>query len=182
MKRAEIERLLPSVIQRTVQLESPLAAVLDVMETLHLPSETALARLDAAFDARRTTEDVVPFLARWVDLDWLFRETRSIGTIARSRPTISTGIGRLRELVSSAAYLSRWRGTAKGLQHFLQRATGEANFEIKENVDRDDRPKLFHLVVVAPASMRPHQALIERIVESEKPAYVTYELVIKAET
>jgi phage tail-like protein len=171
MKRAEIERLLPSIIQRTVQPQSPLAAVLDIMETLHLPSETALARLDAAFDPRRTTEDVVPFLARWVDLDWLFQETRSTGTITRSRPTIS-----------SAAYLSRWRGTAKGLHHFLQRATGEENFEIKENVDRDGTPKLFHLVVVAPGSMRPHQALIERIVESEKPAYVTYELVIKAET
>ena len=182
MKRAEIERLLPSVIQRTVQPQSPLAAVLDLMETLHLPSETALARLDAVFDPRRTTEDVVPFLARWVDLDWLFQETRSTGTITRSRPTISTGIARLRELVSSAAYLSKWRGTAKGLRHFLQRATGEENFEIKENVDRDGLPKLFHLVVVAPASMRPHQALIERIVESEKPAYVTYELVIKAET
>jgi phage tail-like protein len=182
MKRAEIERLLPSVIQRTVQPQSPLAAVLDIMESLHLPSETALARLDAVFDPRRTTEDVVPFLARWVDLDWLFHETRSAGTITRSRPTISTGVGRLRELVSSAAYLSRWRGTAKGLRHFLQRATGEENFEIKENVDRDGLPKLFHLVVVAPVSMRPHQALIERIVESEKPAYVTYELVIKAET
>ena len=182
MKRTEIERLLPSIIQRTVQPQSPLAAVLDTMEALHLPSETALARLDAVFDPRRTTEDFVPFLARWVDLDWLFRETRSTGTITRSRPTISTGIGRLRELVSSAAYLSRWRGTAKGLQHFLQRATGEENFEIKENVNRDGLPKLFHLVVVAPASMRPHQTLIERIVESEKPAYVTYELVIKAET
>jgi phage tail-like protein len=182
MKRAEIERLLPSVIQRTVQPQSPLAAVLDIMEALHLPSETALARLDAVFDPRRTMEGFVPFLARWVDLDWLFQETRGTGTITRSRPTISTGIGRLRELVSSAAYLSRWRGTAKGLQHFLQRATGEENFEIKENVDKDGLPRLFHLVVVAPGSMRPHQTLIERIIESEKPAYVTYELVIKAET
>ena len=93
----------------------------------------------------------MPFLARWVDLDWLFHETRTTGTITRSRPAISTGIGRLRELVSSAAYLSRWRGTAKGLHHFLQRATGEENFEIKENVDRDSSPKLFHLVVVTPA-------------------------------
>jgi hypothetical protein len=87
-----------------------------------------------------------------------------------------TGIGRLRELVASAAYLSRWRGTAKGLQRFLRTATGENDFEIKENVDR---PKLFHLVVIAPGPIRPHQGLIKRIVESEKPAYVTYELVIR---
>ena len=182
MKRAEIERLLPSIIERTLQPLSPLAAILDVMEALHLPSEEGLARLNAAFDPRRTADDFVPFLARWVDMDRLFDEPRSATTVKWSRATISTGIGRLRELVASAAYLSRWRGTAKGLQRFLQTATGEANFEIKENVDSDGRPKLFHLVVFAPASIWPHQRLIRRIVESEKPGYVTYELVIKAES
>ena len=180
MKRAEIERLLPSIIERTLQPLSPLAAILDVMEALHLPSEAALARLDAAFDPRRTADDFVPFLARWVDIDRLFDEPRGVGTVEWSRATISTGIGRLRELVASAAYLSRWRGTAKGLHRFLQTATGENNFEIKENVDSDGRSKLFHLVVIAPASIRPHQRLIKRIVDSEKPAYVTYELIIRS--
>jgi len=179
MKRAEIERLLPSVIERTLQPLSPLAAILDVIEALHLPSEAVLAHLDTAFDPRRTADDFVPYLARWVDMDRLFDEPRSTATAEWSRARISTGIGRLRELVASAAYLSRWRGTAKGLQRFLRTATGENDFEIKENVDSDGRPKLFHLVVVAPASIRPHQGLIKRIIESEKPAYVTYELVIR---
>ncbi len=54
-------------------------------------------------------------------------------------------------------------GTAKGLQRFVQTATGEANFEIKENVDSDGPSKLFHLVGIAPASIWPHQQLIRRI-------------------
>jgi phage tail-like protein len=181
MKRVEIERLLPSVIERTVQLRGPLAAILDVMEALHLPSEAALARFDAAFDPRRTSDDFVPYLARWVDMDRLFDQPRGPATSQRSRRAISTGSGRLRELVASAAYLSRWRGTAKGLQRFLRTATGENDFDIKENVDGDGRPKAFHFVVIAPASISPHQRLIKRIIESEKPAYVTYELVIRAE-
>jgi hypothetical protein len=36
-------------------------------------------------------------------------------------------------------------GTAKGLQRFVQTATGEANFEIKESVDSDGPSKLFDL-------------------------------------
>lgn len=181
MKRDEIESLLPSIVQRSVRPLSPLSAILDVMEALLLPSEKAMTRLDAAFDPRRTADDFVPFLARWVDMDRLFPEARNVETMVWSRSTISTGIGRLRELVASAAYLSKWRGTTKGLQHFLHTATGQKDFEIKENVDRDGRVKLFHLVVIAPASMHPHKMLIERIIQSEKPAYVTYDLIIKSE-
>jgi phage tail-like protein len=178
MKRAEIERLLPSIIQRTLQPLSPLAAILEIMEALHLPCEEGLARLDAAFDPRRTADEFVPYLARWIDMDRLFDEPRGPIT-TRSRATISTGIGRLRELVASAAYLSKWRGTAKGLHRFLRTATGANDFEIKENVDSEGRPKSFHFVVIAPTSMAPHQRLIKRIIESEKPAYVTYELAIR---
>jgi phage tail-like protein len=180
MKRAEIERLLPSVIVRTLQPLSPLAAILDVMEVLHLPSEAVLARFEATLDPRRTADDFLSFLARWVDIDRLFEEPQGTESVKWSRATISTGIGHLRELVASAAYLSRWRGTAKGLQRFLQTATGESNFEIRENVDSNGRSKLFHLVLIVPASLRPHQRLIKRIIESEKPAYVTYELVIRS--
>jgi phage tail-like protein len=177
MKRAEIERLLPSIVQRAVWPDSPLAGILDAMEALHAPSEAKLARLDAAFDPRRTEDDFVPLLARWVDLDRLFHEAETAAPGPRPLGTISTGLGRLRELVASAAYLSKWRGTAKGLHRFLQTATGEREFEIKENVDSTGRPKPFHIAVTAPASLTPHRTLLERIIESEKPAYVTYELV-----
>ena len=182
MKRHEIESLLPSVVQRSIRPFSPLSAILDVMEALLRPSVEAMSRLDAAFDPRRTADDFVPFLARWVDMDRLFPEVRKEEErIVWSQSTISTGLGRLRELVASAAYISRWRGTTKGLHRFLLTATGQQDFEIKENVDRDGRSKLFHLLIVTPASMHLHKVLIERIIESEKPAYVTYDLVIKSE-
>jgi phage tail-like protein len=178
MKRAEIEQLLPGVFQRTAKPSTPLAALLDGMEALHQPSEAVLGRLDEFFNARRTRDDFVPLLARWLDLAFLLETPGGDKLRVRSNETISTGLGRLRELVASAAALSKWTGTAQGLRRFLHIATGEDGFEIRENVDRDGRPRPFHLTVVAPGSMKPHRDLIERIIDSEKPAYVTCELVL----
>ncbi len=178
MKPAEIERLLPGVLQRTAKPGGPLVALLEVMEELHRPSEGALDQLDEFFNPRRTRDDFVPLLARWLDLAFLLETPGGDKLKTRSSATISTGLGRLRELVATAAELSKWTGTAKGLRQFLQIATGEDRFEIRENVDREGRPRPFHLTVVAPASMKPHRDLIERIIMSEKPAYVTSDLVI----
>jgi len=72
--------------------------------------------------------------------------------------------------------LSQWRGTQKGLLLFLQTATGLADFQIQENVDLNGHPKSFHITVRAPKESAQYRKLIERIVEFEKPAYVTYEL------
>jgi phage tail-like protein len=168
MRRAEIERLLPDVFQRTLAPESLLAALLDVMADQHEPAEAALERLDATFDPRRTADRFVPFLAYWVDLGRLSEPGAGGAMPPTSGPQITTGLGRLRELVAVGAYLSQWRGTAKGLRLFLETATGIGGFELQE--------ASFHLRVTAPEAARPHRALIERIVESEKPAYVTYEL------
>ena len=88
----------------------------------------------------------------------------------------STGLGRLRELTASAATLSRWRGTRKGLLLFLAVATGSTEFDINEQVIEDGRVKPFHLHVTAPRHLEGHGDLIRRIIELEKPAYVTYEL------
>jgi hypothetical protein len=93
---------------------------------------------------------------------------------------ISTGTGQLRELIAAAAYLSQWRGTAKGLKLFLETATGMSGFELVENVEDagGDQPP-FHIRILAPPEAQPHVALIERIVDQEKPAYVSYELEFK---
>lgn len=178
MKRVEIEQLLPGIFQRTAKPGGPLVALLEVMEALHLPSEQVLARLDEFFNARRTRDDFVPVLARWLDLAFLLETPGGDKLKTRSSGTISTGLGRLRELVASAAELSKWTGTTLGLRHFLHIVTGEDGFEVRENLDSDGKPRPFHLTVVAPESMRLHKDLIERIVESEKPAYVTSEVVI----
>jgi phage tail-like protein len=149
------------------------------MESLHEPSVRVLEQLDAFFDPRRTPEAFVPFLATWVDLERLFDP--KFGDLSASRPPIDTGVGRLRELTAAAAYLSKWRGTTHGLLRFLETATGESGFEVVESApDAEGRPRPFHVVVRAPGSVAKHRGLIERIIDQEKPAYVTYELSIVA--
>jgi phage tail-like protein len=178
MKRKEIERLLPAVFQRTLREGNPLVALLEVMEALHEPSEAELERLDATLDPRRTSEEFVPFLARWVDLEWLLDKPPGRRAASSSlRNPITTGPGRLRELVAAAAHLSQWRGTAKGLLLFLETATGVQGFEVEEEVSKPDGGTIpYHIHVRAPQSTASHKTLIERIIEMEKPAYVTYEL------
>jgi phage tail-like protein len=185
MKRTGIERLLPEVFRSAIGEASPLAAILDVMEAMHAPSEALLDRLDECFDPRRADDRFIPLLSRWVDLDRLFIQSAvddvdgaSSALVATlQRQPISTGLGCLRELVARASELSQWRGTRRGLLAFLETATGEVGFEIDELVAASDgKPRQFHIRVVAPATTRAHRALVERIIESEKPAHVTHEL------
>ena len=90
---------------------------------------------------------------------------------------ISSGLGRLRELIAWAAYLSQRRGTRQGLLKFLEVATGIPGFAVDEDVKgADGRTIPFHLRVRAPKAARTHRSLVERIITLEKPAYVTYEL------
>ena len=174
MKKAQIKRLLPAVFQRAVQPSSPLMAILDVMETLHAPVESTLDSVHLNFDAYRAPDSFVPFLASWVDLEVLM-DVPSTGTA--SAPALSTGVGRLRELTAAAATLSRWRGTRKGLSLFIETATG-AKVDIDEQVrGSDGKIKPFHIRVTAPKLLEGHRILIQRIIELEKPAYVTYDLV-----
>jgi phage tail-like protein len=177
MRRNEIERLLPEAFRAALVDSPPLADVLDVMEALHRPDEQVLDGLDAFFDPTRTDDRFVPLLARWVDLERLFVQSATGRVDPGEREPISTGLGRLRELISRAAFLSRWRGTRVGLIAFLETATGAIGFEIDEQVPGEAmRPRPFHIRVLAPSDQEPHRALLERIVELEKPAYVTYEL------
>jgi phage tail-like protein len=175
VKQTQIKKLLPWVFQRTAQPGNPLIALLEVMQDLHAPVEATLSHLDAMFDPRRTADGFLPYLAGWVDLGVLIDVSRGGGPAASM--TFPTGLGRLRELIASAATLSEWRGTRKGLAMFLEIATGASGFSIDEQVrgsDGEVRP--FHLQVTAPKGLVMHRPLLERIIELEKPAYVTYEL------
>ena len=174
MKQTEIEMFLPGVFQRTVVPGGVLATLLEVMEALHAPAEDVLRELDAYFDPRRSANRFVPFLAGWSDLDTLLSDS-SVSEL--DAPTFPTGLGRLRELIADAAFLSQWRGTAKGLLRFLETATGAQGFQINERVTGPNgQPIPFHLLIFAPPETTPYQVLLEKIIELEKPAYVTYEL------
>jgi phage tail-like protein len=171
MKQADLLRLLPAVYQQTAAPASPLMALLAVMEVMHAPSEAIIGRLGSYFDPYQTPDDFVPFLAGWVDL------ARFLTPLPTGQNHFPAGLGRLRELIAAAADLSNWRGTARGLLRFLELATGVSGFVVDEQViGPDNRPRPFHIRILAPPAAQPYQPLIERIIESEKPAYVTYEL------
>lgn len=173
MKRNEIEALLPDIFQRAAQPGTPLFALLEVMAALHAPDEDALTALDRYFDPYRAPERFMPYLAGWVDLQRLIL-TQGEGA------AFPPGTGRLRELVAAAAHLSKWRGTSRGLLRFLETATGLKGFEIDEAVPGPNgEPRAFHIRVNAPAESESYRDLIARIIEMEKPAYVTYELVFR---
>lgn len=177
MRSAEIELLLPEIFRRTVRDAGPTASLLGVMEALHRPADQVLGELDSYFDPYRTDDDFVPFLAWWVDLGRYLVEAPD----RRSRHLpFPSGTGRLRELVRAASYLSQWRGTANGLIRFLETATGISGFHVTENVDSASRERPFHIVVHAPADAERYRALVDRIIELEKPAYVTHERVFAA--
>jgi phage tail-like protein len=180
MKHSEIERLLPSVIQRAQPPGSPLAAVLDVMETLHEPVERTLAGLVACFNPRSCDTRFIMMLAHWVNLDRLYAsdEVSDQGPDWTPRPA-PIALGRLRELIAAAPKLAGLRGTTGGLKSFVEIATG-LKVAIDEAVTTEDGKRTpFHVRIVAPMEGQAHRELITRIVELEKPAYVTYELVFR---
>ena len=171
MKRADLDALLPAVFQDAVVEGTPLDAVLETAARLPEPDEALLASIDRLFDPRRTNDDMVAFLAAWVDLDrFLIRRTSD-----NTGGELPSGSGPLRELCAAAAELSRNRGTRQGLIRFLEVATGQRGFRIEENRERNGVDRPFHLVITAPAEAEPHAQLIHAVVAYEKPAYVTYD-------
>lgn len=159
MKSAQIAHLLPVVFRRALELSGPLAAVLGVMEAMHTPSEEALRDFDGTVNPYAAPERFVPYIASWVGLEPVLDE----------RGGISSGTAHLRDLVAASSTLAKWRGTARGLVLFLEIATGLRGFTI-------DEPRPFHFVLTLPPGAAPHRELIERIVSTEKPAYVTADI------
>ena len=180
MKQTEIERLLPAIFQRTLTPGSPLAGLLDVMAQLHEPSEAVLAQFDAFLDPYQAAPAFVPFIASWLDLERFFTQQPEKLDATTAERLFASGSGRLRELTADAAFLSKWRGTAKGLNRFLETATGMTGFVVEEHSEGQIRP--FHIHIQAPEAALIYRPLIERIIELEKPAYVTYELDFGPET
>ncbi|PZF95115.1 phage tail protein [Micromonospora deserti] len=169
MQRAAIERLLPAAYQRACVPGSVLWALLDVMEALHAPDEAVLAQVDALFDPYRTPEPLVAYLTRWVAMDHV---------VAAPRPDAPPPLplGRLRDLVAHGALLARWRGTPYGMRRALEVATGLTGFTLHEPAERP-----FHVVVTVPPAAAAQLAVITRIVEAEKPASATAEIVVAEE-
>lgn len=166
MRRAAIERLLPSAYQRASVPGSVLFALIDVMEALHAPDEQILDHSDQLVAPYRTPDAFPAYLLHWVAMDHVLAAPTRDAANALS-------VGRLRDLVAEGAALARWRGTPYGLRRALRLATGVSGYVIDESADR-----AFHFVVRAPQAASGQVALIRRIVEAEKPAATTFEVVI----
>jgi phage tail-like protein len=173
VKKSRIEQLLPDVFRRTAQEGSPLDALLSVMEDLQAPSEETLDCLAEYLHPHRTPEWFLSYLGSWVALEPVYNPNAD-----PSQVPISTGAPALRELVANAAALAQWRGTHRGLERFLKAATGVDGFRIDDAVRDPDtgQVRAFHIRIEAPLSLKPHRALLERVIRFEKPAYVTFEL------
>jgi predicted flap endonuclease-1-like 5' DNA nuclease len=179
----EIARLLPGVLQRTRTpgRSDPLSALLSAMALLQLGPEVLLEELDAFYDPDRAPLASLIYLAYWVDLEPLIAPGQPPGLAWRRRDDwekvvtegIPTGLAQLRALVGEAVPLLGQRGTARGLERFLERATGVQGFEVVES-----RVRPFHIHVVYPVRARRYIDYVRRVVELQKPAYLTYDLVV----
>jgi phage tail-like protein len=165
VSREQLEQLLPSVIRRAILPGSPLAALTAVMAEMIDPADEAAGALDAYFDPWRCPERFLPLLATWLDLPL----------------PVTTGARRLRALIAVAVGLHQVRGTRRALLAFLEAATGVRGFEIEEAVqDEAGRVRPFFVRIRAPAEVREHAAMIKRLIESERPAQIQYELMFAA--
>ena len=174
MNRDQIERLLPHVVRRAIRPRTPLDAILASIEGFLGPDVAVLDRIGTYFNSYTAPAGFVPYLAGWVDLAWLGSPAEGAAT---RTPGDTPEPGRMRELISAASALSKWRGTQAGLIRFIETATGARPVTIEDPV-REAAGQLvpFHFRVRLPPSLRPREAMVRRIVESEKPAHVTYEV------
>lgn len=178
MEQHRIARFLPETYRAAIVPGSPLAAILATMEELHAPAEAALARIDDFIDPHRAPDDFVLMLSSWLDLDRYLDWTGGRKGVGQAR--YAAGLGNLRVLCAMAVHLMRWRGTRYALEQFLAVATGLSGFTVEENPpDAKGAAQPFHILVHAPPTARRFSDLVRRIVEEERPAYVTYDIEFK---
>ncbi len=169
-----IATLLPAVFQQTLRGDGPMDALLSVMEELHRPSEAALANLEQTIDPLGAPLPFVNMLMGWVGLGFLAstpqgRSSSLPPTSAGRPPRVSPD--RMRLLIATAGRLGKRRGTLWGLRSLLRVATGDQAIEIEESIDQ-----AFHFIVYAPRRLDVDAGLLRLFIESEKPAFASYEL------
>lgn len=133
------------------------------------PLDRQIGQLSHYFDPRLAPEQLLPWLAAWVDL-----------TLDEKWP-----LERRRELVGAASTLYRWRGTRRGLSDYLRIYTGVTPQIVEPGQERREQgvaalpPHTFRVVLEVPDPEALDRALVERIIEVEKPAHTAYTLEIR---
>lgn len=170
--------------------------LLSLFEQSFDPSVETLRLLWAYLDPRTASEQLLPFLAHWVG----WNSDRNWSQLS------SIQVRRQRQLIYHAMELYQWRGTQRGLQHYLQLYTGlpedcisiesstKLGFEIgvaeldTTAVIGGDRPYHFavrlkpHPPTVSYSDLISQKEHFHTIIHQEKPAVCTFDLFIEEST
>jgi phage tail-like protein len=142
-----------------------------IFKSILSPLDRQIAQLNHYFDPRVAPEQLLPWLAAWVDL-----------ALDERWPD-----GRRRELIGAASVLYRWRGTRRGLRDYLRIYLGPSPtiHIVEQGQEREHRqPALpahtFQVIIEAESLAEIDRAMVERIIEFEKPAHTNYRLELRA--
>jgi phage tail-like protein len=129
-----------------------------IYESVWEPLERRQDHLALYFDPRTCPAELLPWLARWLELqlDPHWPESRR------------------RALVAEAMELYRWRGTAYGMTRMLEVCTG-----LTPSITEDPaQPHTFRIALRIPAGHDVRREVVEELVRAHKPAHVGYVLEI----
>ena len=139
-----------------------------IFESILSPIDRTVGNLHYYFDAQMTPPEVLPWLASWLGLalDERWPEEQR------------------RALILAAVELYQWRGTRRGLSEFVRLYTGLTPEIIETGVGRrgSTQADAFRFVVRlrVPDPAQVDRAMVESIIEAEKPAHTGYTLEIVA--
>lgn len=139
-----------------------------IFEHIFSPIERTVDNIPHYFDPRLTPPDFLPWLASWVGL-----------TLDERWPE-----ARRRELILAAAELYAWRGTVRGVREFVRLYTGyepditEPGVTGKRAVEAGQAHR-FVVRVRVPDPASVNRALLESVLNAEKPAHTAYQLIIE---
>jgi phage tail-like protein len=131
-----------------------LGSFLLIFEALWEPLEQRQTHIDMYFDPRTAPARFLPWLASWLDV-----------TVGEHWPE-----GRVRELLTQAMDLYRWRGTHYGLAKMIEIRTG-----VVPTIREDPaEPFVFRVSVTIPPDSEIDVDEIEDIIREHKPAHAGY--------
>jgi phage tail-like protein len=146
-----------------------MARFLCIFESILRPIEHQLDNFYYYLDPRTAPGDFLPWLASWLDLviDERWPEPKR------------------RSLIHAAVELFRWRGTKRGVTQFIELYT-DLRPEIEEynpNIppSATNQPYTFTVTLRVPKGMSIDQQIVQRIIETEKPAHTAYTISITQE-
>ncbi len=163
MDARAILQLLPAAYreaERKLGPTTPLATLLEVMQELLQPIDDLIIDLPRTIDPRSCPEPLLPQLAAWL-------------SDKRVEPVDSSCE---RELLANLADFSAHRGTQRALSLTLRLVAGCREVHVEESPATP-----FHLTVSAPESLRPELARLHRVLEQNKPAHMTAEVIFRTD-